>query len=135
MKRPYSSIPGNPIIADVSFKGGYIDAWGSGTLKIISTCKEAGLPDLEIIEQDGSILVTLFKDIYQEKILADYPLNERQREALLLWKDDGKIVSGKYKIKFSVTDRTARRDLVEMVNLGILKKDGDKKTTKYLFVR
>ncbi len=48
--------------------------------------------------------------------------NERQREALLLWKADGEIVSGKYKDKFSVTDRTARRDLVEMANLGILKK-------------
>jgi ATP-dependent DNA helicase RecG len=135
LKRQHPSRPRNLLIADVCFKGGYIDAWGSGTLKIISTCKEAGLPDPEIIEQDGGILVTLFRDIYQENLLAEYPLNERQLEALLLWKNDGEIVSGKYKNKFSVTDRTARRDLVQMVNLGILKKEGDKKSTKYLFVR
>jgi ATP-dependent DNA helicase RecG len=135
LKRQHPSRPRNLLIADVCFKAGYIDAWGSGTLKIISTCKEAGLPDPEIIEQDGGILVTLFKNIYQENILAEYPLNKRQIEALLLWKEDGEIVSGKYKDRFSVTDRTARRDLVEMVNLGILKKEGDKKTTKYLFAR
>jgi ATP-dependent DNA helicase RecG len=127
--------PRNPIIADVSFKGGYFDAWGRGTIKILDTCKEAKLPEPEIIEQDGGMLITLFKNIYQETILADYPLNKRQIEALLLWKDDGEIVSGKYKDRFSVTDRTARRDLVEMVNLGILRKEGDKKTTRYLFVR
>lgn len=135
LKRQHPSRPRNLLIADVCFKAGYIDAWGSGTLKIISTCKEAGLPEPEIIEQDGGMLITLFKNIYQENILAEYPLNKRQIEALLLWKDDGEIVSGKYKDRFSVTDRTARRDLVEMVNLGILKKEGDKKSAKYLFVR
>lgn len=41
LKRPHSSKPGNPIIADVCFKGGLIDAWGSGTIKIIDTCKQA----------------------------------------------------------------------------------------------
>ncbi len=53
LKRQHPSRPRNLLIADVCFKGGYINAWGSGTLKIISTCKEAGLPDPEIIEQDG----------------------------------------------------------------------------------
>ncbi len=135
LKRSHSSRPRNPIIADVSFKGGYIDAWGRGTIKILDTCKEAELPEPEIIEQDGGMLITLFKNIYQETILADFSLNKRQIEALLFWKGDGEIVSGKYKDRFSVTDRTARRDLVEMVNLGILRKEGDKKTTRYLFVR
>ena len=135
LKRQHPSRPGNLLIADVCFKGGYIDAWGSGTLKIIDTCRDAGLPDPEIIEQDGGILVTLFKDIYQEDILTQYPLNERQKEALLLWKEDGLIINSKYKTRFSITDRTARRDLSELVNLGILKKEGEKKSTRYLFVR
>ncbi len=35
LKRQHPSRPRNPLIADVCFKGGYIDAWGRGTLKII----------------------------------------------------------------------------------------------------
>jgi len=135
LKRSHSSRPRNPIIADVSFKGGYIDAWGRGTIKILDTCREAELPEPEIIEQNGGILVTIFKNIYQEDVLALYPLNHRQKEALLLWKEDGTIINSKYKTRFSITDRTARRDLSELVNLKILKKEGEKKATRYLFVR
>ena len=36
LKRIHSSRPRNPLIADVCFKGGYIDSWGRGTLKIIN---------------------------------------------------------------------------------------------------
>jgi ATP-dependent DNA helicase RecG len=44
VKRVHSSHPRNPLIADVCFKGGYIDSWGRGTLKIINACREAELP-------------------------------------------------------------------------------------------
>lgn len=61
LKTEHSSRPRNPILADACFKSGYIDAWGRGTLKIIEACKEAGLPEPEILEKDGGIQVTLFK--------------------------------------------------------------------------
>lgn len=51
----------NPIIADVCFKAGYIDSWGRGTIKIIEACQEAGLPDVQMIEEDGGFLVTILK--------------------------------------------------------------------------
>ena len=62
LKKQHPSKPRNPIIADVCFKGGYIDAWGRGTLKIINACKEAELPDPEMKEEFEGIMVTLFKD-------------------------------------------------------------------------
>ena len=34
LKRPHSSRPRNVLIADVCFKGGLIDAWGRGTIKL-----------------------------------------------------------------------------------------------------
>jgi len=80
LKRQHPSRPRNLLIADVCFKGGYIDAWGSGTLKIIDTCRQAGLPDPEIIEQDGGILVTLFKNKYTEEQLQKLGLNVRQQK-------------------------------------------------------
>jgi ATP-dependent DNA helicase RecG len=57
LKRQHPSRPRNPLIADVCFKGGYIDAWGRGTIKIINSCKSAGLPEPEMKEQDGGMLV------------------------------------------------------------------------------
>ena len=62
LKRHHISRPRNPVIADICFKAGYIDSWGRGTLKIINSCKEAGLPEPTITALDGGILVTLFKD-------------------------------------------------------------------------
>ncbi|REG94480.1 ATP-binding protein [Algoriphagus antarcticus] len=56
------SRPRNPKIADACFKSGYIDTWGRGTLKIISECEEAGPPEPEIIEKDGGVQVTIYRE-------------------------------------------------------------------------
>ena len=61
LKREHNSRPRNPIIADACFKAGYIDTWGRGTIKIFNACKEAELPEPEIIEIDGGVQVTLFR--------------------------------------------------------------------------
>ena len=57
-----NSRPRNPKIADACFKSGYIDTWGRGTLKIISACAEAGLPEPEIIEKEGGVQVTIYRE-------------------------------------------------------------------------
>ena len=63
LKKEHNSRPRNPIIAEACFKAGYIDTWGRGILKIINSCKEAGLSEPNITEKDGGILVELFKEI------------------------------------------------------------------------
>lgn len=49
----HPSRPFNPDIASAFFRAGLIEAWGRGTLKIISECKQAGLPN-PIFTVDGS---------------------------------------------------------------------------------
>lgn len=61
LKADHNSRPRNPKIADACFKAGYIDTWGRGTLKILNSCKDAKLPEPEIIEKDGGVQVTIFK--------------------------------------------------------------------------
>ena len=126
LKRQHPSRPRNPLIADVCFKGGYIDAWGRGTLKIINSCKEAGLPEPEIFEQDGGILVTLFKDRYSETELRKMGLNERQVKAVLFVMVSGKITNKHYQDLFNVSRNTATNDLRELTRLNILKQSGAK---------
>jgi len=133
LKHSHSSRPRNPLVADVCFKGGLIDAWGRGTIKIIDTCKEAGLPEPELKERDGGFFVTLFKNNLTEEQLRKLGLNERQVKAVLFYRSKGEITSSEYAEKYNVSDRTARTDLTELVDKELLEKQGDYKTTKFYF--
>lgn len=125
LKRQHPSRPRNLLIADICFKGGYIDAWGSGTLRIISTCKEAGLPDPEIIEQDSGILVTLFKNKYSAEQLKKMNLNGRQLGAVLYLLEKGSITNTEYQKINGISRQTATRDLKELVEkFKILRREG-----------
>ena len=126
LKRSHSSRPRNPIIADVSFKGGYIDAWGRGTIKILDTCKQAELPEPEMKERDGGFIITLFKDNLTEEQLIKLGLNDRQLRAIFFVKEKGKITNSEYQALNETTERTASRDLSVLVDKHIFKSSGIK---------
>ena len=126
LKRQHPSRPRNPIIADVCFKGGYIDAWGRGILKMINACKQAGLPEPEIEEQDGGLLVTLFKDRYTQEQLSKLGLNERQVKAILYIKEKGKITNSQYQRICSISKATATRDINDLESRNIFVNRGTK---------
>lgn len=119
LKRQHPSRPRNPLIADVCFKAGYIDAWGRGTLKIINSCREAGLPEPEMKEQDGGMLVTLFKDKYNESGLRKMGLNDRQIKAVLYVTEKGDISNAIFQQMNHVGKSTATIDLQQLVDLEI----------------
>jgi ATP-dependent DNA helicase RecG len=131
LKRSHSSRPRNPIIADVSFKGGYIDAWGRGTIKILDTCKLANLPEPEMREQDGGFIIILFKDNLTQELLLKQGLNDRQVKSVLFVKEKGRITNSEYQSLNETSDRTALRDLEELTEKGIFMKTGEKKGTFY----
>jgi ATP-dependent DNA helicase RecG len=133
LKRTHFSKPRNLLIADVCFKGGLIDAWGRGTIRIINTCKEAGLPEPELLERDGGFLVTLFKNNLTEEQLVKLGLNERQVDAILFYRAKGEITGLEYADRYKIAERTARVDLSELVEKKILYKQGETKSVKYLF--
>ncbi|MDM8560843.1 ATP-binding protein [Candidatus Parabeggiatoa sp. HSG14] len=62
LKRKHASYPKNPRLADVFFKGGLIEAWGRGTLKIINECNKFGLPEPSIELMNGGIAVIFYKN-------------------------------------------------------------------------
>lgn len=133
LKRSHSSRPRNPIIADVSFKGGYIDAWGRGTIKILDTCKQAGLPEPEMKEQDGGFIITLFKDNLTEDQLVKLGLNDRQLKAVEYIKENIEITNGIYQEINNVGKTTATEDLQLLVELGIIIRKGNiGRGTKYV---
>ncbi|HXK62100.1 MAG TPA: ATP-binding protein, partial [Acidobacteriota bacterium] len=44
LTRPHESKPWNPIIANVFYRAGIVERWGSGTLNILDWCRENGNP-------------------------------------------------------------------------------------------
>ncbi|MFN3300870.1 MAG: ATP-binding protein [Sediminibacterium sp.] len=120
LKQSHASKPRNPIIADVCFKGGYIDSWGRGTIKILETCKEANLPEPELQERDGGFLVTLYKNSLIDENFKKIELNDRQLNSLNYIRKNGKISNKEYRDLNNCSRNTASNDLVEMVEKGFL---------------
>ena len=131
LKKVHRSKPRNPLLADVCFKAGYIDSWGRGTIKIIEACEEAELPEPVLKEEQGGFLSKIFKDRFTEEQLKEMGLSERQVEAILYTKKNGKITNSDYQKLSEVSERTALRDLDELSAKGILQKKGEKKGTYY----
>ena len=127
----HSSRPRNPFIADACFKAGYIDTWGRGTLKIINTCTAAGLPTPKIIEKDGGIEVTLFKQkVAESKPTTVNPLekdlNARQLTAIKYLQSHQKITNKVYQEINKCSRSTASTELAKLVEWNIIKSSNTK---------
>lgn len=126
LKHKHASHPRNPILADIFFKGGLIEAWGRGTLKIIDECKNANLPEPVTEEITGGICVTIFKNRLNDNFIKNLNLTERQIKALEFLKENHKITNKDYQEINNCSRNTASNDLIEMVDKGIFKPSGNK---------
>jgi len=131
LKVKHSSRPHNPILADVFFKGGLIEAWGRGTISIVNECIMAGLPEPCFKAEFGGISVTLYKDIFTEKYLKELGLNDRQVKAVIYIKENDQISNSIYQKICDTSERTASRDLEKLTEMKVLVRIGEKKGTKY----
>jgi len=88
LKRPHESIPRNPLIAKVFYLGGFIEAWGRGTLDIVRYCVEAGHPEPEFEEDHGTFIVRFIPRTPLGRTASSKDLRagltERQRRILAL---------------------------------------------------
>jgi ATP-dependent DNA helicase RecG len=126
LKLKHASRPRNKHIAETFFRAGYIESWGRGIDKILTACREAGLPEPLFEEAWGGIQVTFLKDIYTEEYLKKLNLNERQLKTIIEVKRSGIITNKKYQELFNVSRNTASRDLKELVDKNVLRGSGDK---------
>ena len=119
LAKPHKSHPRNPLIAKAFYLAGYIEHYGSGTVRMVEWMKEASLPEPEYKEEQGGFSVYFYKDIFTEENLRNMGLNERQIKAVKLVKEKGKITNKEYKGIFEISKPTATRDLTELVEKNI----------------
>jgi len=125
LKKPHSSHPANPTIANVLYLANYIQQVGSGTTEMVRQCKMYGLPEPEFVSiRNLEFKTILARDIYTDDVLAKMGLNERQLQAVKYVKEKSQISNQIYQEINKVTKRTTSRDLARLVSLGIFRKIG-----------
>ena len=56
--RPHASQPHNPDVANAFFRAGEIEAWGRGIERIVSACRQAGVPEPQLRIEAGGLWMT-----------------------------------------------------------------------------
>ena len=108
----------------------------SGVRKMLKLCSLAGLPVPHFEEYQSGFLVEFRKDIYTEEYLRKLGLNERQIKVVMYVKENDKIANQEYQVICETSNRTATRDLTELVSLKIFQQIGTTgKGTKYVLRR
>jgi len=133
-KEEHKSVIRNKLIAQIFYDIGYIERYGSGTIKRMKLCQEAGVPIPEFKEVTGGFLVVFRKDIYTEEYLRKLDLNERQIKAVMYAKEKGRITNREYQKEFIVSKATATRDLLKLVEKRVFTITGTGKRNIYYFL-
>ena len=130
----HSSQPRNPDIATAFFRSGYVEAWGRGMDKMKNLCSEAKIPAPQFSTKGNEFWTNFRKDIFNKEDLIGLGLSERQIEAVLFFKTKGEVTTAEYSEKFGISERTARRDLSDLVKKQLIENKGDTNQSKYVFL-
>lgn len=122
LKIEHSSRPRNPLLANAFFLGGYIDAWGRGTLKIINACKDAGMPEPEIVEKNGGVSIVLFAHSSESNVEKG---SEKSSEKILeLIKVFPEISAEVLASSIGISSREVEKQIAVLKKKGLLKRIG-----------
>jgi len=136
LREPHGPIPRNPLIAEPLFRVEYVEKAGTGTTDMIADCKKAGLPEPDFEQRGPHFVVTLWRDWLTDDIMATLGLKERQIKAIAHVKIYGQIKNKDYRRLTGVINRTASRDLEDLVLKGVLRKIGKTgRSTHYVLAR
>jgi len=105
---------------------------GRGGQLILNACKEYGLRAPKWSDRPSGVTLTFFGSASSEGAMTN--LNGRQVALLGILKTGEVIKPGEYQQRFGqgVTERQARRDLVDLAGAGYLEKGGAGAATHYV---
>jgi ATP-dependent DNA helicase RecG len=106
------------------FRSGFVESWGRGISKIEELCVATGLPAPQCTPQGSDFWVTFRKDIYNAVDLGKLGLSERQIKAVLYVKEKGKITNSEYQKLNETSERTASREISELVKANLFEQAG-----------
>lgn len=135
LRKPHPSLPRNPLVFKQFYRVAFVEDVGGGTLDMIEKCKNAGLTEPVFEEKMGNFIVTLWRLALTEEQLEKIGLNERQKSALTHIRKQGKITRAEYEKLCNISERTANREIEEMLDKNIIEKRGKGSETYYVLAR
>lgn len=127
LRERHPSIPPNPYIARALYLAGYIEEWGTGTLRVIAAMQQAGNPEVlfEATGEDGIRVVLPLAG-------AQPPgLSQRMTTTLAAFEPEELFRSADYAQRAEVSVRTALGDLAELESVGLVERVGTGRATRW----
>ena len=124
--REHDSYPPNKLIAESFYNIGLIERWGGGTLLIADALEAQGQsPPVFDVASPYTFKITVFTLVHKQKSeIKMMGLNERQLLALDYLFKNQTITSAIFQELFEASKPTATRDLSELVNKGLIIREG-----------
>jgi ATP-dependent DNA helicase RecG len=117
----YEQYTRNPHIVRLMEDLGYVERRGLGVDQMIRAMAAAGLEPPEFENRGSSFWVTLKagQPVLPLPNLPNAELNERQAQALIRFRSQGRLTNREYQKAFGVSERTALYDLQGLVEAGL----------------
>jgi predicted HTH transcriptional regulator len=129
--KKHLSVPVNPFLARPFYLAGYINQLGYGTRNVVKWCRVAGLPVPKFDPAENRFRVIIWRNWLTDDRIKGLHLNERQVNTIHILKSNLRITNAEYQKLNDVSRATAKRDLDEMVKLGLLKLEGAGRSAHY----
>ncbi len=127
---PHEAQPWNLRLAQMLYRAGIVESFGSGILLMVRLCREAGLP-IPVIEDTGqSVRVTFTRPGHASPLLAGYQLSASQLriiEAIAA----GSRARSQLVATTRLTERMVRRILTQLQNEGLAAYTGQGTMTQW----
>ncbi len=138
LKRRHDSVLRNELIAKIFYLRGLIEAWGTGTTRMIDFCKKDELPSPKFAERTSGFLVT-FKfasSIGGSKIIGKSELTTRQHEILrLLAKNPLNGAKITQVLADHASVRMVQKDLTKLEKLGLIIRSGKARSVVWSIIK
>ncbi len=134
LREPHGPIPRNPLLAEPLYRVKLVEKAGTGTTDMIADCQDAGLPEPEFKQNGPHFVTTIWRNWLTDSVMDELELNERQKKGLAYLKNERVITTMQYQDLLECSRRTAARDLDDLLDKGILKREGAGRATRYLLV-
>jgi len=125
------SIQRNPLLYGLLRELRIVEGMATGIPRIRSVMMEAGLPDPLFEEKGGFFKVTLLNSSAREL----RPITDRQKKALQVIQEKGKITTGEVSFMLSVSVPTAYNDLQALERAGYVVRKGQGRGSHYLLIK
>lgn len=142
LKSKHQSAPFNPFIANAFFRAGLIEAWGSGTVKMIVDCKNHGIPEPDYRYDMGGFWVEFrsnlengFSNNVGEKSgKSRGNIGETSAKILELIGNNVFVTIPELAVQIGVSERSVERNIQKLQKLGALERIGGAKGGRWLII-